>query len=304
MKRIDKHGIVGLPRAIRVTRYSELSQWIAGYCNGTFSLLFVIGRPGLGKSQLVRNTLGDQPHGWIECHVTAMAMYRRCFECRDRPLCIDDEATMLKDGPKVALMNALCQTNPVKTLRWDTSSRLLDDWGVPPAFTTTSPVLVITNQLKNLNPQIAAMIDRGQPLVFEPSAEEIHEATADWFTDREIYDFIANWLRLIPDLSMRDYVKAKDMKSAGMDWRSLLLRQWRCSRIAKVATLRDAAEFTCEEERVQQFIDQGLGSRATYFRDVEKLRRLGLGTGRRTVRQADSLKVSPHFDSTASVTAG
>lgn len=292
MSRSTENAKTVLPRAIRIASYADLEQWVANFRSGNFPLLFVIGRPGLGKSQLVLQALADVPHAWVECHVTAMAMYRRLYENRDRPVVIDDESSMLKDGPKVSLMNALCQTNPVKTLRWDTSSRLLEDWGVPSAFTTTSPVIVITNQLKNLNPQVSAMIDRGQPLLFEPSPAEIHDATANWFTDREVFDYIGDWLRMVPALSMRDYVKAKAMKTAGMDWRDLLLRQWRCSRIAKVAALRDDPGFATEEERAQSFVAQGLGSRATYFRDVEKLTRLGVIGSRCRELEPGSLTVS------------
>src|SRR5581483_6730558 len=116
--------------------------------------------------------------------------------------------SLVTEPGKLALMNSLCQTNPVKTLRWDSTTRLLEERGVPAEFRTGSPVLVITNRLQNITPQIAAMIDRGQPLLFEPPAAEVHRAVADWFPDKEVYDFIGEWLPFIPDLSMRDYVKA------------------------------------------------------------------------------------------------
>ena len=55
---------------------------------------------------------------------------------------------------------------------------------------------------------------------------------ADWFDDVEVYEFIGEWLPVIPELSMRDYIKAREIKKAGMDWRTLLHRQWKCSRLA------------------------------------------------------------------------
>ena len=57
------------------------------------------------------------------------------------PLVIDDENTLMTDPAKLSLMNALCQTNPEKTLRWDSTTRLLEEWCIPSEFTTRSPVL-------------------------------------------------------------------------------------------------------------------------------------------------------------------
>jgi hypothetical protein len=38
---------------------------------------------------------------------------------------IDDENTLISDKGKLALMNSLCQTDPVKTLRWDSTTQRL-----------------------------------------------------------------------------------------------------------------------------------------------------------------------------------
>jgi hypothetical protein len=274
------HRIIDrLPRAITPRKYDDLTPWLAGFVGGLFQLLFIVGRPGLGKSQRVRQALGERRHAWIDCHATKLAIYCKLYQHRDEPVVIDDENSLMTDPAKLSLMNALCQTDPIKTLRWDSTTRLLKERKVPPEFPTSSPVLVITNKICNLKPQVAAMLDRGQPLLFEPSAEEIHRAAADWFSDREVYDFIGQWLPLIPELSTRDYVKARAVKNApGLSWQDVLLRQWKCSRLARVAALRADPAFASEEERVQAFVAAG-GSRATYFRDVARLRRLG-GTSR------------------------
>ena len=263
-----------LPRAITLRSYDEVNAWLTNFVGGVFNLLFLIGRPGLSKSQMALSAIGERPHAWVECHATKLALYCKLYAHRDEPVIIDDENSLVTDPGKLALMNSLCQTNPVKTLRWDSTTRLLEERGVPAEFRTGSSVLVITNRLRNITPQFAAMIDRGQPLLFEPPAAEVHRAVADWFPDKEVYDFIGEWLPFIPDLSMRDYVKARQIKKAGLDWQALLHRQWKSSRLALVAALRCDPAFATEEERVQAFVARG-GSRATYFRDVARLRRLG-----------------------------
>jgi hypothetical protein len=265
-----------LPRSVILTTYDDVTRWLAGFVAGTFSLLFLIGRPGLGKSQQARQALADRKHAWIDCHATKLAIYAALYRHRDQPIVIDDENSLMTDPGKLSLMNALCQTDPVKTLRWDSTTRLLDDLGVPPVFTTSSPVLVITNRLRALGPQVRAMIDRGVPLIFQPAATTVHTAVADWFTDREVYDFIGRWLPLIAGLSMRDYVKARAMKAAGLDWPAILHRQWKSGKLARIAALRGDSSFASEADRVRAFVEAGMGSRATYFRCVGRLQELGL----------------------------
>ena len=75
---------------------------------------------------------------------------------------------------------------------------------------------------------------------------------------------------------MRDYVKAQEMKKASMDWRQLLHRQWKSSTLVRVAALRVNTSFKTEEDRVRAFVASGAGSRAKYFRILQKLRDLGV----------------------------
>ena len=263
-----------LPRVIALTTYADMKRWLNDFVAGHYNLLFSIGRPGISKSQLAMAALGDRRHAWVEGHATPLAFYQKLFEHRDEPVVIDDEYSFVQDKSKLSLVNSLCQTNPVKKLRWDSTARILEERGIPTEFQTTSSVLVITNELRNISTQTAAMLNRGQPLIFRPSAAEIHDEVANWFTDKEIHGFIGEWLKFIPDLSMRDYVKALQMKKAGrQDWRELLQKQWKCSRLARVAGLRADPSFPTEEARVQAFIALGW-SRATYFRDLDRLARL------------------------------
>ncbi len=259
-----KRNFDKLPRSLTLRTYAETRTWMTHFANGKFNLLFLIGRPGLGKSEIARAAQGNQRHAWIECHATKMAVYLKLYEHRDEPVVIDDENTLIRDPGKLALMNSLSQTNPVKTLQWDSTTRILEERGVPPEFRTSSPVLIITNQLRNLN-----------PLLFEPSPAEIHEAAADWFTDKEIYDFIGQWLPFIPELCLRDYVKARQQKAAGFDWRTLLHEAWKSSKLARVLALHADASFATEEERVKAFVGGG-GSRPTYFRYMARLRERGV----------------------------
>jgi hypothetical protein len=70
---------------------------------------------------------------------------------------------------------------------------------------------------KTLNRNVAALQDRGHVLVFQPSAAEVHRKAEEWFQDREIYEWFGANLHRIAEPSFRYYVRAGELKAAGMD---------------------------------------------------------------------------------------
>jgi hypothetical protein len=93
---------------------------------------------------------------------------------------------------------------------------------IPQEFHTSSRLAIITNEWRTLNRNVAALQDRGHVVIFEPTPQEVHTRTAEWYWDQEIYDFVGERLNLIQEASMRHYVAAWELKEAGLDWRSLL----------------------------------------------------------------------------------
>ena len=155
-------------------------------------------------------------------NATAFGMYHGLFENRDRPVVMDDVDSLYTDAAAVRLLKCLCQTDPVKRLAWY-SAAAGSGAGLPRDFETTSRVCVIANEWKELNANVAAVQDRGHVVFFEPSPEEIHRKTAEWFWDQEVFDWFAVYLHLIPAPSMRHYIRAAELKAAGLDWVKVLL---------------------------------------------------------------------------------
>ncbi|WP_146452824.1 hypothetical protein [Bythopirellula polymerisocia] len=52
---------------------------------------------------------------------------------------------------------------------------------------------------------------RGQVLVFQPTALEVHRKAGEWFDESEIYDFVGERLDQIPAPSMRLYYRAREL---------------------------------------------------------------------------------------------
>jgi hypothetical protein len=71
---------------------------------------------------------------------------------------------------------------------------------------------------QTLNKNVAALQDRGHVLFFEPGAAEVHRQARTWFDDAEIYEWFAANLHRVREPSLRHYVRAKELKAAGMDW--------------------------------------------------------------------------------------
>lgn len=126
-------------------------------------------------------------------------------------------------------------------------------------------MVIIANEWRTLNDNVAAIEDRGHVLFFEPSALEVHVRTSRWFWDQELFDFIGERLHLIAKPSMRTYYLAAELKRAGMDWRRFVLGRCLSGSKLLVAQLKADPSYTSEKDRERAFIERGGGCRATYY---------------------------------------
>jgi hypothetical protein len=218
----------------------------------------------------VRAVLDNQAC-WIEGNATPFGMYVRLFRHKDRFVVIDDVDALYADRSGVRLLKCLCQTEKEKSVAWHSDARSLERQGIPREFTTKSRVVIIANDWKTLNRNVAALQDRGHVLLFQPSAAEVHAQAGKWFDDREIYEWFAVNLHRIGEPSLRHYVRAKELKAAGMDWTDVLAVEAENKRARLVAELMQSREFGSTRERVEAFIERGGGCRATFFNHRRQL---------------------------------
>jgi hypothetical protein len=87
---------------------------------------------------------------------------------------------------------------------------------------TKSRTIIIANDWKTLNHNVAALQDPGHVSMFEPSAEEVHRKAGTWFDDPEIFQWFGDNLHRARHPSLRHYVRARELKAAGMDWAEIL----------------------------------------------------------------------------------
>jgi hypothetical protein len=246
-------------KVLHLSTYDRLEAYLHAFAQGHLNLLILVGSGGLAKSRSVREALrGDGC--WIEGNATPFGMYVKLYQHRDEFVVIDDVDALYADRSGVRLLKCLCQTEEEKSVAWHSDARSLEKYGIPREFTTTSRVIIISNDWKTLNMNVAALQDRGHVIMFEPSAAEVHRKAGTWFDDREIYDWFSANLHRVHEPSMRQYVRARELKAAGMDWTDVLTVEDE-NRRALLAS--DAYGSTAE--RVEAFKRQGGGCRATFF---------------------------------------
>ncbi len=144
---------------------------MGAFADGLLNLLLIIGRPGVQKSHAVRAAVGRRAC-WIDGSATAFGLYCQLYRHRDRPVVIDDVDGLYADRAAVRLLKGLCQTEPRKRLGWHSAAAARYGQGIPTSFETTSRVAILANQLRTLNVDVSAVLDRGHVVVFDPTARE------------------------------------------------------------------------------------------------------------------------------------
>jgi len=118
---------------------------------------------------------------------------------------------------------------------------------------------------------VAVLQDRGHVLLFQPSAAEVHAQAGTWFDDREIYDWFGAKLHRVGEPSLRHYVRARELKAAGMDWTDVLAVEAENKRARLAAELLKSDAYASTAERVKAFVERKGGCRATFFNYRRKL---------------------------------
>jgi hypothetical protein len=265
-------------KVLHLTTYQRMEEYLRAFAQGHFHLLILVGAGGLAKSRSVRSVLNGKAC-WIEGNATPFGMYVKLYRHRDEFVVIDDVDALYADRSGVRLLKCLCQTEEEKAVAWHSDARSLERQGIPREFTTKSRVVIISNDWQTLNKNVAALQDRGHVLLFQPGAAEVHAQAGKWFEDREIYDWFAANLHRVREPSLRHYVRAKELKAAGMDWTEVLAAEDENPRARLVAELLASAAYTTTAARVQAFVAQGGGCRATFFNHRRRLRGVGNRTG-------------------------
>lgn len=203
-----------MPRGARHLRtYVEYESYLADFVSGLYPFLWVVGRPGIGKTESMRTGVRRHKVYYRKGgQLTPARFYIECYQNRGTPIILDDAEHLLDHKIGAKLILALADTSPTKQLCYGTTSRVLGD--IPPNFVTTSPLLILSNQATELE----AIQNRGPTLYFDPTNIEVHRAVARWFWDQEVHDWFGQHLYRLPALDTRMYILADQDKRARRNW--------------------------------------------------------------------------------------
>jgi hypothetical protein len=266
-----------MQQPIEVTSYADLRQLYRAFNDGKFSVAIVAGRCGTAKSSLAEEEVKDI--AIINCHATDLGIYKQLLKHKDEDILFEDIDGLLARPGAVALLKQLTDTRrKVKTIGWysdrtDDAAKVSN--GIPDHFETESRVLITLNELNDRSPNVKALLDRGIVVIFNPSNHAIHEYVleARFFTETEIIGFVAERLNFITNLSIRDYLNAKQLKKAKMDWRSFLLRAWKVDvMMAVVIELMNRKDLT-PTARLHEFKVRTGKSRRLWFYHLRKYKK-------------------------------
>lgn len=209
-----------------ITDYAQLREVLLHWKHGIYPVVILESSPGLGKTTLAKTILQEDPsiaHTIIAGRMSAIRLYESLYEHRDAHIVLDDTDALIGNTDCLELLKALCQVeNGDKNIGWHTKATL--ERHTPKSFSTSSPVLLLTNRWNSQNSQRNALEDRGIHIQFTPNRLAIH-TYAQPLIDSEIWAWFDRYLPLIPEehYSLRPYFHAERLMRANVYWQTNML---------------------------------------------------------------------------------
>ena len=256
-------------RFVKITTYQDLVDRINIFKNCDIPLLILVGGPGLGKTTVVSSTLGKEL-ALIEGHTTAFSLYETLYHNKDKFVVIDDVDGLYADRNCVRVLKMVCQSNEIKSVSWHSQLSKLRREGLPSRFHTSSRVVIISNDWRTLNKNIASLEDRASVYDFEPTTEEVHAEAAKWFKDKVVYDWFGANLYRIKRPSFRHYIRAAGIRkgdpSGKVPFTEAIegLEPDDREKIFEAVVRND--QLGSMKDRERYFVAKGYGSKATFWR--------------------------------------
>ena len=269
-----------MARELLVRDFGEMRDFVEAFADGFYELLALIGDAGTGKSEtrrILQKTLGDK-WGLLTGYHTDLSLYKELYRHRYRPVVMDDIDPLFDGNVKTAILKSVCDTKPVKVVEWGSTHRAFDN-GLPNRFESISRVMIVANDLKKLTKNLGAILDRGMVVRFQPSAFNLHVevAAGGWFDDADVFREIGNCLYLMVHPSFRFYLTTRAAKRAGLDWKTILVRQLEEApgddKLVLAAKIMNDPRYKTPKEQEEAFIAHpDGGSQATWFRKKRELK--------------------------------
>lgn len=246
-------------------RFDILEDMTRACKRGDVRAMIVSGAPGVGKSFGVEKVLSKhdmfaniandsklKKYEIIKGAMSPLGLYTKLYEYRDDKciLVFDDCDSILLDDLALNILKAALDTSKVRTISWNTDSRLLRQEGVPNSFEFKGGAIFITNlnfaniKSKKLQDHLGALESRCHYIDLTVHGErekmlrirqivtdgmlDIYEFTPEQVT--EIVGYVDDNKHKLRELSLRTIIKLADLvKSFPAD-------KWK--RVAQISLMR------------------------------------------------------------------
>ena len=218
--------------------------------------MVIVSPPGLSKSHTLDAVAEETDSLVVRGRHSAINLFCNLYHYRNRPVIIDDADSVMGDKLSREYVKLLTETKKVKTLSWETNTKVLDDKGVPDAFTTSSPVCISTNSWSESDHIYQAIASRAHLVWFLPPWPEAYQYLATWFDDQEILDYIFERLDILKLPDLRIAVKAADLKRMDLafaPWQEVIDDHCDDDSGIKIRKLLDDNEFSSDTKRWEAF---------------------------------------------------
>lgn len=214
---------------LSLTSYAELAALVDAWATThELTLLAIVSRPGLGKTELAARTagkLGVDKLLRLDTHVTPLQLYIDLYRARKQPVILDDLSDQILNHPIcLSILKSVCDSRRERRVQYNSTTPLLAASHTPPAFTSISPVLILCNQFSPESPAQQALLSRAIRVTFSPDVQAVLDYVDSWAEQRDVLHWYQSRLHLFPDFSARDYAISSSLARAGLDWQALALR--------------------------------------------------------------------------------
>jgi hypothetical protein len=265
-----------VPRQARVlTTYRKFESYLGDFCKGRYPCLWIVGRPGISKSESIHKAMVGQDHFYQNAgHVTPLQFYKNCYLHRGKHLILDDGDALLENPIGVKLLSALTDTRSPNLMSYRSTTKVLED--TPREFLTTSSLCIISNKAT----ADEAILSRATMLHFSPSNLEVHKQVAKWFWCQEIHDWFGQHLTDLRPMEARWYLMAAADMEAGRNWRRIVRKVHGLGELAMLIKEIEAdTHYRTRTAKTERFLELAKGmrgaSRASYMRFVVVLKKNG-----------------------------
>jgi hypothetical protein len=233
----------------------NLRGLVNGLLGGAFNALFVTGRGGTGKTQVVEDSLADagliEGLGYFKVTGTSSAagLYALLYRYRDEIIVFDDSDGLFNDVDARNLLKAATDTKPQRKLVWNKKANFIYDPDSPDAealagdpdmapryFNFSGRIIFISNlPLSKLDPD-GALRTRAFVIAVEPTDDELLEFMHEVLhairledglhltrAEREEVFEVVRQSRHRSELSLRKLVRALNLAASGApNWKRLV----------------------------------------------------------------------------------